>query len=136
MTQEPQTIHPYDEWLTGELSRLRATGRGEPPKIVLIAGLRKHAGLGLREAKEVVEDYGQRCGLAWEASGIGPAASVLWMATLLLLAVVSGHPLLRALLQNEKLGLGSAAVSGLVTAAFLTLLALEIGKYLRTRQSP
>lgn len=133
MAEEPQSTGPHDEWLTEELARLRATGQAEPPKIVLIAGLQKHTGLGLREAKEVVEDYGRRNGLAWGADG--PVGSIPWMVALLLAVVVTVYPLLRTVAQGEKPDLWSAAFTGVVTVVLLVLLVLEVRKYLKLRRA-
>lgn len=46
----------YDEFLTEQLAQLRATGEGTS-KILLIKRLRQQTGLGLKEAKEVVDDF-------------------------------------------------------------------------------
>lgn len=42
------------------MARARAAGQGAFPTILLISRLREHIGLGLKEAKAVVEDYGRR----------------------------------------------------------------------------
>ena len=112
MTEEPPG--PHDEWLTGELTRLRATGRGEPPMIVLIAGLQKHAGLGPREAKAVVDDYGRRNGLAeaWAAGGNSPLATVFWLAALVLLVLVNVSSLVGTLRSKGTSDSASLALEG------------------------
>jgi len=59
--QAPPTP-PYDELLTSEIKSAREAGR-PVAKIPLIKALRESKGLGLKEAKDIVENYGVRYGI-------------------------------------------------------------------------
>lgn len=54
MGTDGDTSGQYDEFLSEEVQRLG------PAKIRLIKRLREHSGLGLKEAKDIVEDFGAR----------------------------------------------------------------------------
>jgi ribosomal protein L7/L12 len=63
MAQQPSPLGQHDDLLTAELEALRQQGRGDRAYILLIKRLREKTGLGLKQAKDVVDDFRQRRGL-------------------------------------------------------------------------
>ena len=137
MTPETPPVGPHDEWLTEELARLRAADQGGFPKLLLIKGLRDHTGLGLKEAKDIVDDYGRRNGLP---AGGTPSRRFWWewLAGMVALLGWLGYGFVQDLLHKESWKYShELALCGLA-ALCVTVVFTGVALYrtLRKRQQP
>jgi hypothetical protein len=126
----------HEEWLTAEIARLEANRRGVPSKIALIASLRTHTGLGLREAARVVDDCGRRHGLAeaWASAGRSPVASALMLVVFALLGYASVSGLCSTLDGGHERGSTETLWYALMLLGSVAGLSFEVRDYLRTRR--